>query len=1150
MRLFAMFTVFGCGICYAVNMESQTSILSINVKDKTVTEVFSEIEKNSEYVFFFYDEILDKGRKVSMKMKNQKIDVILDKLFENTNNDYIISDRQITISRKAEPQLWALQPSILTQQAGIRITGTVSDNFGELLPGVNILIRGSTAGTNTDANGEFIINVPSDTSVLQFSFIGYKVQEIVVGARRILAVTMQEAIEEMSEVTVVAFGKQKKESVISSIQTVNTKELKVPSSNLTTAFSGRIAGMISYQTSGEPGLDNASFFIRGITTFGTGKVDPLILVDNVEVNSNDLANLHPDDLASFSILKDATATALYGARGANGVILISTKEGSEGAPKVNVRLESSLSQPTSLIEMADPITYMYLCNEATTTRDPIMAPRYSDYKIFHTINGTNPYVYPVVDWMDMLIKPLTFNQRANLNISGGGNIARYYVAGSFSKDNGILKVDNTNNFNNNINSNKYLLHSNININLSKNTEMIVRLHGTFNDYQGPLTGGSALYQRILQVSPVDFPAYYAPVGVYNNSNHILFGGERVANIYQLNPYAEMLKGFKETSNSTMMAQFELKQNFEKWIKGLSGRIMGNTQRYGAFDMSMQYQPFYYRIGTYDRSKNEYTLFETNPDTGTEYLDYSPGSKSIHYSLYAEGSLNYSRIFGEKHDISGMLVGIIRQYHTANETRLVNALPQRNLGVSGRFTYGFDTRYFTEFNFGYNGSEKFDKGHRWGFFPSIGIGWNVMNESFIPQSIKRYVSKLKLRGTYGLVGNDEISDQRFFYLSEVQPNAGDSFRTGLDFTGLNLRGYRIVNYPNSNITWEISRKSNLGIELGLFNGKLEILTDIFQEYRTNILQPRADIPFEQGLWSTPLVNIGEAKGKGVDVSLDFMQNFNRDLWMVVRGNFTYARSTFVYYEENAWDMIGTEWKSRIGRSVNQRWGYIAERLFIDEEEIATSARQDFSIYQAGDIKYKDLNKDGVIDVLDQAPIGYPNVPEINYGFGLSAGYKGFDFSFFFAGSARSSFFVDASKNAPFLQRTIDSNGNLTTTLSSGNTRMSGGLAKFIADDHWTEQSQNPYALWPRFSDVPLSNNMQTSTWWMRDGSYLRLKSAEVGYSLPDKLSNKLKLTSLRIYMSGTNLLLFSKFKLWDVELGGNGLNYPLQRVFNFGINLSF
>ena len=1041
--------------------------------------------------------------------------------------------------RRVFPQLLPIVFSLLlpisAMAQGIPIRGTVSSTSGEILPGVSIAIVGTTDATSSDINGEFSIIVPSDTTVLRFSYIGFDTENMVVGARRVLAVSLRESASDLEEVTVVAFGRQKKESVVSSIQTINTKDLRVPSSNLTTALSGRIAGMISYQTSGEPGLDNASFFIRGITTFGTGKVDPLILVDNVEVTTNDLANLHPDDLQSFSILKDATATALYGARGANGVILVTTKEGREGAPQVNVRVENSFSMPTSTLDMADPITYMQMANEAVSTRDPLQQTPYSNSKIENTQRGTNPYVYPSVDWMNMLIKDVTSNQRVNMNISGGGPIARYYVAGSFSQDNGILKVDKRNSFNNNINYKKYLLHSNVNINVTKSTEMIVRLHGTFNDYQGPISGGSDLYQKILKVSPVRFPADYQSDESYQNAKHILFGGSSDANY--LNPYAEMLRGYKQTSNSTMTAQLELKQNFNKWVEGLSARILGNTTRYAAFDQTMAYSPFYYEVSNYDLASNTYQLSEINPNTGTEYLQYTPGGKTINYSLYGEASANYNRDF-DKHNIGGMLVGQIRNYLSANEATLANALPVRNLGISGRFTYGFDSRYFTEFNFGYNGSEKFDAGHRWGFFPSLGAGWNLTNESFWGENLKKYISKLKVRGTYGLVGNDAIGNTRFFYISEVTPGGGGSFKTGYEMQR-SLSGYRISNYANPNITWEVAHKGNIGLEFGLFKDKLEVQVDIYKENRKNILQDRADIPYETGLWSTPKVNIGKAEGKGIDISLDYKHSFKNDLWLIARGNFTYARSTYTYYAEAPYDLMGAPWKIRNGYPVSQTWGYVAERLFIDNDDVAISARQDFSQYGPGDIKYKDLNDDGVINELDQAPIGYPKTPEINYGFGLTAGYKNFDLSFFFSGSGRSSFFMNPGAMMPFI-RTTDSSGNV----------YEGGLAQFIADDYWTEQSQNPYAFWPRLSNTSLSNNTQTSTWWMFKGDYMRLKSAEIGYSFSDKLIRKMRISSLRAYVSGTNLLLFNNFKLWDIELGGNGLNYPLQRVVNVGINFSF
>ena len=1118
------------------SQEKRDTHLNFSMTKSTVVSVIEAISRQTGYEFIYDEALLSQLEPITLKMKDATLQQLLDQVSKQTKLGFQKVNDFYTVIPPAPPA--NTEKSEAKVQQGIRVTGIVSDIFGEVLPGVTILVRGTSTGINTDTNGEFSLTVPSDTSVLIFSYIGYKTQEVLVGPRRIIAVTMQDDVAELGEVTVVAFGTQKKESVVSSIQTVNTRELTVPSSNLTTAFAGRIAGMISYQTSGEPGFDNASFFIRGITTFGTGKVDPLILVDNVEVTANDLSNLHPDDLASFSILKDATATALYGARGANGVILISTKEGREGPVKVSIRMENSFSSPTDLIEMADPITYMYANNEASLTRLGLsLYLPYDDYKIDNTIRGTNPYVYPAVDWTDMLIKKYTTNQRVNLSLSGGGNIARYYVAGSYSHDNGILKVDKRNNFNNNINYNKYLLHSNININLTKTTELVVRLHGTFNDYKGPLTGGSDLYRKILHVSPVDFPAYYEPDEYYRETHHILFGSMLLGTTPFLNPYAQMLRGYQVQSNSTMMAQMEINQNFDGWIKGLKGRLMGNTQRYAGFNMSMAYSPFYYQVESYDNISDVYSLFELNPASGTEYLSYYPGGKDVSYNLYAEGMLNYSRIFGVKHDVSGMVVGIIRHAQYANPSSLVDALPNRNLGISGRFTYGYDSRYFAEFNFGYNGTEKFDKKHRWGFFPSFGIGWNVSNESFWLDNMKKHISKFRIRGTYGLVGNDAIGNSRFFYISEVIPGGGGNFRTGIDPGMFSRTGYAIRTYPNPNITWEVAHKSNLGIELALFDGKVEILTDFFHERRGNILQTQSNFTLEQGLWASPLINIGKAQGKGIDTSVDYQHSFSKDFWIVGRGNFTFARSTFEYFDDVPWDLIGAPWRMRKGWPVNQPYGWIAERLFVDDHDVESSALQ-FADYAAGDIKYMDLNNDGVIDDLDIAPIGYPTVPEINYGFGLSANYKNIDLSFFFSGTARSSFFINPSAMAPFIRR------------NEGDGVMNGGLAKFIADDHWTEQSQNPYAIWPRLSTTQIDNNIRTSTWWMRDGRFLRLKSVELGYSLPQNLTGKLGMHSLRLYFSGTNLLLFSKFKLWDVELGGNGLNYPLQRVFNVGIDLSF
>ena len=991
MRITLFLLFFGILFSQAATSYSQEVELTLNLKSASIKQICEEIEKKSDFRFIFAGNANESiHKKTDITANSQNIEKILESILSDTDLTYNILDNQIVIYRdkeKSNPkEVEKIMTGLALQQQNI-VTGKVSDQQGEPLPGATIIIEGTPRGVITDADGTYSISAkPSDKLV--FSFIGMENQIVTVGNNTVIDIVLSEKIDELEEVTIVAFGRQKKESIISSIQTVKADELRVPSSNLTTAFAGKMAGVISYQTSGEPGQDNAQFFIRGITSFGTGKVDPLILLDNVEISSSDLSRLHPDDIESFSILKDATATSLYGARGANGVILVSTKEGKEGKAKVDFRFENSFSSPTHEIELADPITYMRLANEAVLTRNPLDGNPYSQEKIDNTIRGANSFVYPTVNWMNTLFKKTTSNQRANMNISGGGNVAKYYIAGSFSKDNGILNVDKQNNFNNNIDLKKYLLRSNININLSNSTEAIIRLQGTFTDYIGPISGGSETYKNALRVSPVRFPAYYAPDKTFLYAQHILFGGHSDGNY--LNPYAEMVKGYKNESESIMLAQLELKQDFGQWVNGLTGRLLGNTIRNSFFDLTRSYNPFYYNVAQFDWRNNEYTLIQLNPQEGTEYLSYNQGEKKVSNSFYGEASLTYNKKI-QQNNLQGMLVGIVRNSIDGNAGSLTASLPKRNIGISGRFTYDYDNRYFTEFNFGYNGSEKFDKGHRWGFFPSFGIGWTASNEKFWTSSISEKISNLRFRLTYGSIGNDEIGSERFFYLSNINIGGGDSFITGYDFDKTK-KGVKINNYPNSEIGWEISYKTNFGIDIGLFNGDLNIMTDFFNEIRTNILQPRADVPTTMGLWATPLTNVGKARGKGFDTSFDYNHFFNNDLWMIARANFTFAKSKFEFYEEP--DFTKTPWRSKIGHSIQQQWGYVAERLFIDDLDVNSSPRQDFGEYAAGDIKYKDINKDGVINQLDMVPIGYPKTPEINYGFGFSLGYKKFDFSLFF------------------------------------------------------------------------------------------------------------------------------------------------------------
>jgi TonB-linked SusC/RagA family outer membrane protein len=1028
----------------------------------------------------------------------------------------------------------------------IKINGTVFDNTGPLA-GVAILIKGTNVGMASNDRGEFSITVSSEADTLQFVYAGYETEELMVGQRRIFAVLMTEETTELEEVTVVAFGTQKKESVIASITTVNPSDLKVPSSNLTTALAGRMAGLIAYQRSGEPGRDNAEFFIRGVTTFGYKK-DPLILIDNNESSTQELSRMQPDDIASFSIMKDATATALYGSRGANGVILVTTKEGKEGRATMNVRYEEAISKPTSMVDLADPITYMKLHNEAVQTRNSLGLLPYSQNKIDNTIAGGNPYVYPTTNWYDILFKDFTQNHRLNFSVSGGGQIARYYIAGSLINDNGLLNVDKKNNFNNNVNLNRYMLRSNVNINVTKTTEAIVRLHGEFDDYTGPMFGGQDMFNRVMMSNPVLFPPYFLPDKANIHTQHILYGNSG-ANYNYLNPYADMTRGYMNSSNSQISAQFELKQKLDFITKGLELRGLFNTTRQANFDVSRFYNPFYYEVSSYNKKTDEYRLALLNEQSGTEYLRYMEGDKQITATTYFEAALNWSQTFAEKHLLSGLLVYTMRNQLNSNAGNLQKSLPYRNISLAGRATYAYASRYFAEFNFGYNGSERFAEKERFGFFPSAGLGWYISNEDFWSEDLKNIVDKLKFKATYGIVGNDAIGDEndRFFYLSNVTPNDGSmssSFGTYGNRSGRTLNGYSIQRYPNEDITWETATKLNLGFELGLWN-KLEIQADFFTEYRENILMDRASITSTMGLQETPRANVGEAASKGIDISLNYNHSITKDFWISGMANFTYATSEFRIYEEP--DYSNTPWKSHVGYSLNQNWGYVAERLFVDEDEVRNSPVQ-FEDYMAGDIKYRDINGDGKITELDQVPTGYPTSPEIVYGFGLSTGWKDFDFSFFFQGLARESFRIALTNNYSFnsdmMSYQLNSVG--TSPFIYGAT----ALLDAYANDYWSESNRNIYALWPRLSDSYVSNNIQPSTWWMRDGAFLRLKSVEIGYTLPEKIATKIYMNSLRIYFSGTNLLTFSKFKMWDPEMGGNGLGYPIQQVYNFGVQLSF
>ena len=954
------------------------------------------------------------------------------------------------------------------------------EETGEPMPGATVSVEGSTRGVMTDLDGSFELTGVKPTDRLKFECLGKETQVLQVGTMTNFVVKLKNAANELDEVTVVAFGKQRKESVIGSISTVDVKTLKVPSSNLTTALAGNVAGVIAYQRTGEPGQDNADFFVRGITTF--------------------------------------------------------TKRGQEGPAKIFARVETSISAPTDVVELADPVTYMKSYNEAISTRDPLGELMYTYDKIEQTGKpDANRLIYPANDWYDMLFKDFATSYRANVSARGGGKVATYYVSGAYTEDTGVLKVDKRNSFNNNIDDKNYTLRSNVDINVTPTTKLAVRLTGNFRDYQGPLNGGSDVYRQVMHSDPVLFPAYYPVDDEHVGIQHIMFGNYEDGSY--INPYANLVKGYKNYQRSQMIAAVQLEQDLKFITKGLSFMTLFNLTRLSEFTVNRQFNPYWYRLDRYDSYTGEYHVNRIN-ENGTDYLTYSESGKTVKNTMYSETRLNYNRSFG-KHDVTGLLVLTASESLTANAGSLQLSLPSRNAGLSGRFTYGYDKRYFIEYNFGYNGSERFHKSHRWGFFPSAGLAWMMSNEKWF-KPLTKVVSNLKLRYSYGLVGNDNIgsSSNRFYYLSEMSMNNSGLGASFGETRNVSYNGIGVVRYANEAITWEKSYKSNYALELGLFK-KLDIIAEYFTEHRTDIFMQRADIPNTMGLQASVYGNIGQARSKGIDIQADYKQAWASGLWASARANFTYSTGKYDVYEEPTYP---ESYRQHAGRSIRQTWGYIAERLFIDDEDAANSPSQAAfgSQYGGGDIKYTDVNGDGVITNADMVPIGYPTSPEIIYGFGVSLGHKGFDVSVFFQGLGRESFWIDATSaystkynkygTAPFVNN--------------------GQLLKAYSDSHWSEDNRDIYALYPRYSAYENHNNTQVSTWWMRDGSFVRLKQMEFGYTLPQKLTNKIHIDNLRVYFQGNNLLCWSKFKLWDPELAGEGFNYPIQRTFNIGVNVTF
>ncbi|WP_316828709.1 TonB-dependent receptor [Pedobacter miscanthi] len=995
---------------------------------------------------------------------------------------------------------------LMAQQ--LQINGKVSDVKGLPLPGVSVKLKNGSASALTKKDGTYSIGINSANATLIFSFVGFLNQEIVVGDRTNLNVTLKESETGLDDVVVVAYGQQKKVTLTGAISTVKAEELKQPVANLTNLLAGRVAGVIGVQRSGQPGYDNSEIYIRGISTFTSS--GPLVLVDGVQ---REFANVDPEDIASFSILKDASATAVYGVRGANGVIIIETKKGKLGKPVINLQYDQGITQFTKIPEFADGVTYLQIANEAYKSSNPNDPnPKYSADRINKTASGTDPDLYPNVNWFNELFNKTGQNRRARVNANGGSENAQYYLSLGYYDEEGLFKTDELASYNSAIKFSRYNFTSNLTLKVTKTTKVDFGASGWISNGNYPGSSNESIWGSAYIMPPILIPKVYS-----NGLNSAIRTGD-IANPYTLLTQTGYITEFR----SQLWSNIRVTQDLGMLLKGLSATAMFSFDNYNSHTIKRTKSVDGYLAKGRDAVTN--ALLFDKVSNGTSFLGYERSNGGTR-QFSSEAQINYNRNFG-KHAVGAMAIFNAQDREDAFAGDFIASIPYRYLGVASRATYAYDNKYLADINFGYNGSETFAPGKRFGFFPAFSVGWVLSEEKFF-KPITDIIQFAKIRYSWGQVGNSDIGGRRFGYIATVNGGNGNySYGNGVE---QNINGYDIGDYA-VNVSWEKATKQNLGLELKTLNNSLSITADVFQEYRTAIFRQRGDVPEYVGVRTLPYANLGEIHNRGLEGTIDYNKRLGDDWQLGLRGSMTWTRAMVINDANAPWPY---PWQQRIGRKFGQRFGYTALGLFTSDEDVANSPYQT-GTNKAGDIKYKDLNGDGRIDGFDQGPIGYGSIPEIVYGFGPTINWKGFAVSAWFKGISN----VDVSLNGDGLQ-----------PFSQGGER--GNLLAQITD-RWTPENQNQNAMYPRLTYGNDNMNYANSTWWVRNGAFLRLQTLQLSYDF--NKANWLKKTgmsNLSIYFIGYNLWTVSDFKLWDVELGdGKGANYPLLKTYNLGIKCTF
>jgi TonB-linked SusC/RagA family outer membrane protein len=1008
----------------------------------------------------------------------------------------------------------------------LQVTGTVTDNQGGPIPGVNIIEKGTKKGVNTDMDGKFKIST-SSKAVLEFSYIGFETKDISVNGQSVINLKMATSATDLTEVVVVAYGKQKKISVTGAISSINSEQLsRSPSANIANSLAGQITGISTVQFSGRPGADDPSIFIRGIASLSEANSQPLIIVDGVE---RPFTGLDADEIESFSILKDASATAVYGVRGANGVVIVTTKRGTKGKASITASYSKGLQEATRLLDFADSYTYGQRHNQARLGDNPLLTVgelKFTPEALEAFRTGSNPIIYPDVDWLDYILKPFADQSRANINVSGGNDNVRYFASIGVLSQDGLFKTFDTD-YNYNFSFQRYNFRTNLDIDVTKTTKIGVTIGGQVGIRNEPRTSGgiNQLFREIYWSQP------YASPGIIDG--RYIVGSDNYITGTKKDPFSSYYGlGFSNILQNRLNFDIDLNQQLN-FITGLTFRTKlsyntSYTHTKSRASSIIRYIPFF-------RVDIDPDFKLTNPDSeeivyrtsGTDgNLSYTE-SQGKDRDWYFEAGLNYNRKFGV-HNFGGLLLyNHQKDYYpldTNNNPTTNQDIPRGLVGIASRITYDYNSKYSADFNIGYNGSENFAEEKRFGVFPAFSVGWVVTKEKFM--EAVPFVDFLKFRLSYGLVGNDKIGGNRFLYLPDSYNPSSGSYSFGTD-NPTSQTGATEGIIGNPDVTWETATKRNLGIELKFLENKLGLIVDVFKENRTNILTTKGTVP-EFVAYILPAVNIGEVENKGFEVELNWNHKIGKNFSYRINANVSHSRNKIIYMDEVPWTY---DYLYRTGNPVGQPFGYIFDRFYGLDETGVGVPKHNYPL-KPGDMVYKDLNGDNLIDQDDQKAIGYPNYPAYNFGLNAGFSYKDFDFSMSWAGATQTSRLLDESLRVPF------------------GTTGERSLMQYMADEAWTPETANT-ATFPRITFQGALNNSKNSDFWLRDASYVRLKTLEFGYNFKGAFLKKMGIASFRLYFNGNNLITISKLDIIDPESrAGSIQEYPLTKLYNLGVKFNF